>query len=196
MAQRTALYNQHRKNQALMVEFAGFEMPLHYGSQIEEHHYVRRHCGVFDVSHMMVTDIEGTDAQAYLRYLIANDVAKLKPYQALYGVMLNSAAKILDDLIVYELADTQHYRLVTNAGTSQKISTWLKENANHFKVKLNFQQNLAMLAIQGPKTFSELKPIFGDPLIAKISALKPFSCLLEKNWLIARTGYTGEDGIE
>lgn len=178
-----------------MVEFAGFEMPLHYGSQLEEHHHVRNQVGMFDVSHMMITDISGPHAQAFLRHLIANDVAKLKPFQALYGIMLNHNGGILDDLIVYDLGP-QHYRLITNAGTREKISTWLRACAKTFKVTLTPRDDLAMIAIQGPSALTSLKTVLGDSLIEALQQLKPFFCLAHQDKVIARTGYTGEDGVE
>ena len=132
-----------------MVDFGGWDMPLHYGSQVEEHHQVRRDCGVFDVSHMTVVDVAGDQASAYLQHLLANDVARLKsPGRALYSAMLNERGGVIDDLIVY-LTDWG-YRLVVNASTRDKDLAWMQAQAADFAVEINERPQLAMLAIQGP----------------------------------------------
>ena len=124
MGQRTPLYDQHVALGAKMVDFGGWDMPLHYGSQVEEHHQVRRDCGVFDVSHMTIVDVAGAHARAFLQRLLANDVARLREVgKALYSAMLNEAGGIIDDLIVY--LTEQGYRLVLNAGTRDKDMRWL-----------------------------------------------------------------------
>ncbi len=102
MGQRTPLFDLHLALGAKMVDFGGWDMPLHYGSQVEEHHQVRRDCGVFDVSHMNVIDVRGSQAKAWLRYLLANDVDRLKtPGRALYSAMLDNHGGIIDDMLVY-----------------------------------------------------------------------------------------------
>lgn len=201
MPQRTPLYPEHLKQHALMVDFAGWEMPLHYGSQIEEHHKVRQDAGMFDVSHMGVVDIVGADAKPYLEYLLANNVGKLKaPGKALYTCMLNREGGVIDDLIVYFISPT-HYRLVVNAATREKDIRWLQQQATSFDVKILFQPSLAILAIQGPHACAKVS-IAIPALKDKIAALKPFHFFQEKkahtehNILIARTGYTGEEGLE
>lgn len=149
MGLRTPLYELHVALGAKMVDFGGWDMPLHYGSQVEEHHQVRRDCGVFDVSHMTVVDVAGEQATAYLQHLLANDVARLgETGKALYSAMLNEEGGVVDDLIVYL---TEHgYRVVVNASTRDKDIAWMRAQAAGFKVDLQERGDLAMLAIQGP----------------------------------------------
>lgn len=148
MGLRTPLYELHVALGAKMVDFGGWDMPLHYGSQVEEHHQVRRDCGVFDVSHMTVVDVAGEQATAYLQHLLANDVARLgETGKALYSAMLNEEGGVVDDLIVYL---TEHgYRVVVNASTRDKDIAWMQAQAAGFKVDLQERGDLAMLAIQG-----------------------------------------------
>jgi aminomethyltransferase len=195
MLRHTALYSEHIALDARMVDFAGWEMPLHYGSQLEEHHSVRNHAGIFDVSHMNVTDISGKNAHNFLRYLLANDIAKLTaPGKALYSCMLNEAGGVIDDLIVYYMAP-QQYRLVLNAGTAQKDVAWIKQHANAYDVQVHACNDLAIIALQGPHAKNILASLFGGDYFAAIAALKPFHFLVN-HLMIARTGYTGEDGYE
>ncbi len=193
---RTPLYDQHCQAGAQLVDFSGWEMPLHYGSQIDEHHQVRNSAGIFDVSHMGVVDIEGQGAVDYLRYLLANDVQKLKEEgQALYTCMLNDAGGVVDDLIVYRMAD-EKYRLVINAGTRQKDLAWMNEHVGSFDVTITERKDLSILAVQGPKVLSLLENVFSAELAQAIELLKPFKFVISEEVQIARTGYTGEDGIE
>ena len=195
MGQRTPLYDLHLALGAKMVDFGGWDMPLHYGSQVEEHHQVRRDCGVFDVSHMCVVDVSGAQAQAYLQRLLANDVARLQSTgKALYSAMLNERGGVIDDLIVYLTADG--YRLVVNAGTRDKDLAWMHAQAADFAVELRERRDLAMLAIQGPKARARVAELVTQARAALIHELKPFQGLPEGDWFIARTGYTGEDGLE
>ncbi|WP_263143887.1 glycine cleavage system aminomethyltransferase GcvT [Pseudomonas sp. RIT-PI-AD] len=195
MGQRTPLYDLHVALGAKMVDFGGWDMPLHYGSQVEEHHQVRRDCGVFDVSHMTLVDVAGAQAEAFLRYLLANDVARLEaPGKALYSAMLNAEGGVVDDLIVYRL-DTG-YRLVVNAATHDKDLAWMRSRSAGFAVELRERDDLAMLAIQGPQARARLLELVSSPRAALIEALKPFQGFAEGDWFIARTGYTGEDGLE
>lgn len=195
MGQRTPLYDLHLALGAKMVDFGGWDMPLHYGSQVEEHHQVRRDCGVFDVSHMCVVDLSGSQAQAYLQRLLANDVARLEsPGKALYSAMLNEQGGVIDDLIVY--LTEGGYRLVVNAGTRDKDLAWMHAQAGDFDVQLSERRDLAMLAIQGPKARSRVAELLTQARAALIHELKPFQGLAEGDWFIARTGYTGEDGLE
>ncbi|MGE8503154.1 MAG: glycine cleavage system aminomethyltransferase GcvT [Pseudomonas sp.] len=195
MGQRTPLYDLHLALGAKMVDFGGWDMPLHYGSQVEEHHQVRRECGVFDVSHMCVVDVSGSQAQAYLQRLLANDVARLQSTgKALYSAMLNEQGGVIDDLIVYRSADG--YRLVLNAGTRDKDLAWMHAQAADFDVQLRERRDLAMLAIQGPKARVRTAELVTQARAALIQELKPFEGLPEGDWFIARTGYTGEDGLE
>lgn len=195
MGQRTPLYEQHLALGAKMVDFGGWDMPLHYGSQVEEHHQVRRDCGVFDVSHMTVVDVTGPQAQAWLQYLLANDVARLKtPGKALYSGMLNERGGVVDDLIVY-LTDWG-YRVVVNAGTRDKDLAWMQAHTAGFDVSMAERAELAMLAIQGPQARAKTAELVSSARAAIINELKVFQGLPEGDWFIARTGYTGEDGLE
>jgi aminomethyltransferase len=195
MGQRTPLYDQHLALGAKMVDFGGWDMPLHYGSQVEEHHQVRRDCGVFDVSHMTVVDVSGPQAKAYLQHLLANDVERLKtPGKALYSGMLNQDGGVIDDLIVY-LAEAG-YRVVVNAATRDKDMAWMQAQTAGFDVQLHERVELAMLAIQGPNARAKTAELVSSARAALINDLKPFQGLAEGDWFIARTGYTGEDGLE
>ena len=175
-----------------MVDFAGWEMPLHYGSQLEEHKQVRSTAGMFDVSHMTVVDITGVDAEAYLRQLAANDVAKLKnPGKALYGVLLNEAAGIIDDLIIYRRAEG--YRAVVNAATRDKVLSWMLAHGEAFDVDVQEWANKAMIAVQGP----DATALFAQQTdLSGLEDLPPFGFVERDAWLVARTGYTGEAGVE
>nr|PZN78344.1 MAG: glycine cleavage system aminomethyltransferase GcvT [Pseudomonadota bacterium] len=201
MGRRTPLYELHRTQGARMVEFAGWEMPLHYGSQIEEHHAVRRTAGMFDVSHMGVIDVRGQKARAFLRYLLANDVARLgRPGRALYSCMLNESAGILDDLIVYflgpESAGSEAFRIVVNAGTREKDLAWIRERAQTFEVEVTERDELAMIAVQGPQARERLAALLAPEDAQTALSLSPFSAAAFGEWFVARTGYTGEDGFE
>ena len=195
MALRTPLYDQHLAAGAKMVDFGGWDMPINYGSQLEEHHQVRRAVGMFDVSHMTVVDVDGSEAQAYLQYLLANDVARLKtPGKALYSGMLNEQGGVIDDLIVYLAGDG--YRVVVNAATREKDLAWMSKQADSFAVNLTERSELAMIAVQGPQALELVKSVVSDDRAALISDLKPFQGLPSGDWFIGRTGYTGEDGLE
>lgn len=195
MGQRTPLHDLHLALGAKMVDFGGWDMPLHYGSQVEEHHQVRSDCGVFDVSHMTVVDVAGSQATAYLQRLLANDVSRLQsPGKALYSVMLNERGGVVDDLIVY--LTVEGYRVVVNAATRDKDIAWMQRHAEAFDVRLALRDDLALLAIQGPTSRQRLADLVSSPRAALIHELKPFQGLPEGDWFIARTGYTGEDGLE
>ncbi len=200
MLKRTPLYDTHVAAGAKMVDFGGWEMPVAYGSQIEEHHAVRRHAGMFDVSHMRTVDIEGAAGRAFLRHLVANDVARLAPGKALYTCMLRADGGVLDDLIVYWLGG-ERYRAVVNAATAEKDLDWMHKVAHddRYPVSILPRRELAMVAVQGPQARSALKDVLegldGDAASA-IDVLKPFSAKMVDEFFIARTGYTGEDGCE
>ncbi|MGK9066942.1 glycine cleavage system aminomethyltransferase GcvT [Stutzerimonas chloritidismutans] len=195
MGQRTPLYDQHLALGAKMVDFGGWDMPLHYGSQVEEHHQVRRDCGVFDVSHMTVVDVSGEQAKAYLQRLLANDVGRLAEVgKALYTAMLNEQGGVIDDLIVY-LTDWG-YRLVVNASTRDKDLAWMTRQAEGFAVDVRERPDLAMLAIQGPNARARTADLLNQQRAALIQELKPFQGRAVGDWFIGRTGYTGEDGLE
>ena len=194
---RTPLFDAHQQMAAKLVDFGGWEMPLHYGSQIDEHHAVRRHAGMFDVSHMRAVEVEGTDAAAFLRHAIANNVDKLTtPGRALYSCMLNADGGVIDDLIVYFLTPT-HYRLVVNAGTAEKDLAWLEalRLKAAFKVKLTPRNDVAMIAVQGPQARRILGNLLPDAADV-IAVMKPFHSAAAGDLFVACTGYTGEDGFE
>ncbi len=200
--QRTPLYQSHVDSDGKLVDFSGWELPIHYGSQIEEHEAVRSDAGMFDVSHMVVVDIVGADSKAWLQKLLANDVDKLKTVgKALYSPMLNDQGGVIDDLIVYLMnEDETVYRIVSNAATRDKDMAQFHKVAEGFDVTLNERAELAMIAVQGPKAVEKLaqaKPSWSETL----SNLKPFvgadlTDIEGSDWFVARTGYTGEDGVE
>lgn len=196
MTKKTALYEKHLKNGAKLVNFGGWEMPLHYGSQINEHHQVRQAAGMFDVSHMCIVDLNGQRAKEFLRYLLANDVARLTTQgKALYSCMLNENGGVLDDLIVYYLNDT-HYRTVVNAATADKDINWIRQQAQQFGIKVTIRKDLGMLAVQGPQARDKLMPLLPLNLQDVAKNLKPFHAGWDEEFFIARTGYTGEEGFE
>lgn len=192
--QRTPLFEAHVAAGGKLVDFAGWELPIHYGSQLKEHDTVRSDAGVFDVSHMTVVDVTGPDATRYLQHLLANDVAKLGVEgKALYSGMLNQRGGVIDDLIVYRTA--WDYRVVVNAATRAKDLAWMREQAVTFHVELTERPELAMLAIQGPQAIAKTKAAKPE-LAALIDRLQVFQGLPVGDWFVARTGYTGEDGLE
>jgi len=196
MIRKTILNDAHRKLGARMVDFGGWDMPVNYGSQIDEHHVVRNGVGMFDVSHMTVIDIHGPQAKLFLQYLLANDVAKLtRQGKALYSCMLNETAGIIDDLIVYFL-DDENYRLVVNASTREKDLAWIEQQAKAFDVSVSERSQLAMIAVQGPKARQKVCPILPERLGLSAAEIKPFSACWFGEWFVGRTGYTGEDGFE
>lgn len=199
---RTPLYQSHVDSEGKLVDFSGWELPIHYGSQIEEHEAVRTDAGMFDVSHMVVADIKGADTKAWLQKLLANDVNKLKTAgKALYSGMLNEQGSVIDDLIVYLMnADETEYRIVSNAATRDKDMAQFNKVAEGFDITITERPELAMLAVQGPHAVEKLaqaKPSWADTL----AELKPFvgadlTDIEGADWFVARTGYTGEDGVE
>ena len=195
---RTALAKVHVAAGARMVDFGGWDMPVNYGSQIEEHHAVRRNAGIFDVSHMLNVDVVGADATRFLRTLVANDVAKLsQPGKALYSCMLNPQGGVIDDLIIYFFTPTQ-WRLVVNAGTAEKDIAWMQRvaTAGAYAVTVTPRKDLAMVAVQGPNARAKVWVARPDWREAT-EALSVFSgAMLSGDTLVARTGYTGEDGFE
>jgi len=192
---RTPLYQAHIDAGGKMVDFGGWEMPLNYGSQIQEHHQVRNDVGMFDVSHMTTVDFKGVEAKKFLRTLIANDVDKLKTQgKALYSCMLNETGGVVDDLIVYYQTD-EYYRMVINAGTTEKDIDWINKQADGFDVVVEPMFDLAMIAVQGPN--ARQKVYEAMPGVEDVAGeLKPFNSASLGGLFIARTGYTGEDGFE
>lgn len=195
MGKRTPFYDSHVQAKAKIVDFAGWDMPLHYGSQLEEHHQVRRHAGMFDVSHMGVVDIHGKQAADYLRYLLANSIDRIQSGKALYTCMLNEQGGVIDDLIVYKI-DDESFRVVINAGTREKDFAWMKKHATPFALEMTERTDLAMLAIQGPEVKDKIGDLFPAEEVESVKNLKPFTFIEIAGWFIARTGYTGEDGYE
>jgi len=196
MGKRTPLYETHVSAGAKMVDFGGWDMPLHYGSQIDEHHQVRRDAGMFDVSHMTIVDLRGERVQDFLRYLVANNIDKLKiPGGALYTCMLNERGGIIDDLIVY-FVEPRWYRLVVNAATRDKDLAWITQQAQPFGVEVRERDDMAMIAVQGPQARTKTHAALGDIVRAATALQKPFTFVVVGELFIARTGYTGEDGYE
>ncbi len=196
-SRHTPLHAAHVAAGARMVDFAGWDMPVNYGSQIEEHHAVRRDAGMFDVSHMLSLDLAGPDATVFLRGLLANDVIKLSaPGKALYSCMLNEHGGVIDDLIVYGFGASD-YRLVVNAGTADKDVAWMRARiaATGANVTLDGRRDLAMIAVQGPRAVERATAAIPELSTAN-GVPRPFSAVRLGDLLVARTGYTGEDGLE
>lgn len=206
MSQKTLLNAAHRALNARMVDFGGWDMPVNYGSQIEEHHAVRNDCGMFDVSHMCPIDVAGADARTFLSRLVANDVAKLtQPGKALYSAMLTPDGTVIDDLIIY-FQNEQLFRVVVNAGTAVKDLAWMQTCAKDWGLQVTITplrddlspspaSALGMIAVQGPNARAKVWQVFPQ-LKAASEALGPFFGCAVGNWFVGRTGYTGEDGFE
>jgi aminomethyltransferase len=196
MGKRTPLYTQHVQAQAKIFNFGGWDMPLHYGSQLEEHHQVRRQAGVFDVSHLTVIDLTGKRVREFLRILLTNDVERLRePGKALYSCMLNEQGGLIDDLIVY-YQEEHLFRIVTNAATRDRDIAWIAKHARHFGVKIHERRDGVILAIQGPQACQQVVPLLPQALQTAATNLAPFFACWNDNYFISRTGYTGEDGFE
>ncbi len=196
MTSKTVLHASHIEAGARMVDFHGWEMPINYGSQIEEHHAVRQDAGMFDVSHMTIVDITGAQAKDYLRYLLANDVAKLQDKgKALYSGMLNEEGGVVDDLIVYYF-DDNNYRLVVNSATREKDINWLNQQADGFDVTITEKPDYAMIAVQGPNAKAKAGEVFSAAQNEAVAGMKPFFGVQAEDLFIATTGYTGEAGYE
>lgn len=195
MGQQTSLYQKHLEAGAKMVDFAGWDMPINYGSQIEEHNLVRNQAGIFDVSHMTVVDVSGNAAEPFLRYLLANDVAKLDTVgRALYSGMLNKDGGVVDDLIVYRMSFG--YRVVVNCATREKDLAWIRSHAKDFDVSIEEQPQLSILAVHGPEAIDKVCSILDEERALISRELKNFRGFESGDWFIARTGYTGEKGLE
>jgi aminomethyltransferase len=181
----------------MCASYKAVRWPIHYGSQLKEHNLVREDAGMFDVSHMTVVDVTGTDATAYLQNLLANDVAKLaEEGKALYSGMLNEQGGVIDDLIVYRADALSGYRVVVNCATRDKDLAWMDKQAAKFDVSLTEQPELAMIAVQGPNAIEKAKQAVSANAKAVIESLSIFQGLPSEGWFIGRTGYTGEDGLE
>ncbi len=197
MGNKTPLYRCHLDAGARLVDFAGWDMPINYGSQITEHEAVRTDAGMFDVSHMTVVDVNGSDAKAYLQYLLANDVARLTfTGKALYSCMLHPQGGVIDDLIVYYLRHNL-YRLVINSATREKDLAWLDQQARQYSnLSVKFRHDVAMLAVQGPRAIDRAIELFADYQQPALQQLSRFQGVEFDDCFVARTGYTGEDGFE
>ncbi len=196
MTNKTVLFDAHLASGAKMVDFHGWEMPINYGSQIEEHHAVRGAAGMFDVSHMTVVDLKGDKTRDFLRHLLANDVAKLQvPGKALYTGMLNESGGVIDDLIVYFLSE-DCFRLVVNSATREKDLAWIRQHAEAFGVTVTERDDLAMIAVQGPQARDMAATVFNAEQNAAVDGMKPFFGVQAGDLFIATTGYTGEAGYE
>ncbi|HZX78414.1 glycine cleavage system aminomethyltransferase GcvT [Lysobacter sp.] len=201
MTQKTILNQTHRDLGAKMVDFGGWDMPIHYGSQIEEHHQVRRDAGMFDVSHMTVVDLRGAYVRDFLRRLVANSVDKLKvPGKALYTCMLNPQGGVIDDLIIYYRAE-DFFRLVVNAATRDKDLAWITGQAAAFDVTVTERPDFGMIAVQGPNAREKVLGLLREEDRAAVGKLGKFAAAEAKTGdgidvFVARTGYTGEDGFE
>lgn len=193
---RTPLFQSHLDMNAKMVDFSGWEMPIHYGSQVEEHHKVRADAGMFDVSHMTVVDLHGDNVRSFLKYLLANDVDKLQQTgSALYTCMLQEDAGVIDDLIVYFM-DESWFRLIVNAATREKDLAWVNQQAVAYDVSVTEQADTAMIAVQGPNARQKAANCLEQSLSDQAMQLSRFSAVEQAGWFVARTGYTGEDGFE
>ncbi|MES0872466.1 glycine cleavage system aminomethyltransferase GcvT [Sinimarinibacterium thermocellulolyticum] len=196
MLKHTALYPEHVRLGARLVDFAGWEMPIQYASQLDEHHAVRNDAGMFDVAHMSAVDLHGPRVRDFLRRLLANDIAKLgAPGKALYSCMLRADGGILDDLIVYFLGETW-FRLVVNAATTDKDLAWIRRHAADFGVEVRHRSDLGILAVQGPNARARTLPLLPDALREAAGGLGNFQATVDGERFVARTGYTGEDGFE
>ena len=194
---QTPLNATHRAMGAKMVDFGSWDMPVNYGSQMDEHHQVRRDAGMFDVSHMRTADIKGNGVRSFLRYLLANNVDKLQiSGKALYSCMLRPDGGVIDDLIVYFM-DEQWFRIVVNAGTAEKDLAWMKEQAVKVAPGLIItpRNELAMVAVQGPHARTKVWQVLPQ-VEAATKDLQAFQAADRGDYFVARTGYTGEDGFE
>ncbi len=200
MSNKTVLFDKHVEYEGKIVDFAGWQMPVNYGSQIDEHHQVRNDAGMFDVSHMVIVDLKAdselANIKGFLQYLLANDVAKLKESgKALYSCMLNEQGGVIDDLIVYYMSENW-YRVVVNAGTREKDLAWINKHAGGFDVEVNERDDLAMIAVQGPNARKKAFEVLPVDVVEAASPLKRFFGADCGDWFVGRTGYTGEDGFE
>jgi aminomethyltransferase len=196
MGNKTVLFDKHVEYGGKIVDFAGWEMPVNYGSQMDEHHQVRNDAGMFDVSHMVVVDLEGERVRDFLKYLLANNVDKLQHSgKALYSCMLREDGGVIDDLIVYYM-DESWFRMVINAGTRDKDLAWLQQQSAAFDVSVNERPELAMIAVQGPKAREKAMAAMPVDVVEAAGELKRFFGCACGEWFVGRTGYTGEDGFE
>ncbi len=190
---RTPLHAEHVAVGGRLVDFAGWTLPIAYGSQLEEHRAVREGAGMFDVSHMTNVEVRGRGATRWLRNLLTGDVARLEPGRALYACLCNETGGVLDDLIVYRVGE-DGYRVVVNAATRDKDLAWF-ESRRTDDVELQVLDDRVLLAVQGPKAV-ELAGGALPELLAGAADLPRFGALQTERAFVGRTGYTGEDGLE
>jgi len=196
MSQKTILFEKHLEYKGKIVDFAGWQMPVNYGSQMDEHHQVRRDAGMFDVSHMVIVDLKGERVVEFLRYLLANDVAKLtQSGKALYSCMLLESGGVIDDLIVYYMNDSW-FRMVINAGTRDKDLAWINKQASAYEVEVIERAQHAMIAVQGPNAIEKALSVLPIDVVEAAAPLQRFFGASCGEWFVGRTGYTGEDGFE
>lgn len=195
MGQPTPLHDVHIALGAKMIERDGWNMPLHYGDQVDEHHQVRTACGVFDVSHLCVLDVGGSAAQAWLSLHLSNDVGRLaQPGQAQYSLLLSETGGILADVLVYRL--TTGFRLITDPACKTQLLDALHTHPDTDTLHVTEASNTALLAIQGPQARERCAALVSAARAAVIEQLSPFQAQEVEGWFIARTGFTGEDGLE
>lgn len=196
MSKRTPLYDNHVRLGAKVIDFHGWEMPVQYQGIVKEHHIVRTDVGIFDVSHMGEIKVSGPDAKAFIQHLVTNDVNRLEGDEAMYTLMTDDSGGIIDDLLVYHLG-SDSYWLVVNAGNIETDFEWIKNHRGDFDVEIeNQSDDIALIALQGPKALNLLEQLSG----IQLADIRPFTfvrgSLGDKQMLISRTGYTGEDGFE
>lgn len=195
MGLHTPMHDMHLALGAKMIDFHGWEMPLHYGSQVEEHNQVRNDCGVFDVSHMCTTDVSGADAERLLRKVLSNDVARLSENGAgHYSAMLNEHGGVIDDLIAFRT--DWGFRLINNAFTRDSVGSWLTLHSAGLDVEIRQRDDLAHFAVQGPESIERLTGVLNSTRAQIIRELPPYHSRCDGEWFLSRTGYTGEEGIE
>lgn len=192
MEKKTCLYDRHVALGALMSPFGGFIMPIQYTNITDEHHAVRKDCGVFDVSHMGEVRITGPDAERYVQHIFTNDIAGAPVGQIYYGMMLYPNGGTVDDLLVYKMGENDFF-LVINAANIDKDVEWMKQHTTGFDIKLDHQSDqYGQLAVQGPQAETVVEEVLGIPC----SELKFYTTKVVGDLIVSRTGYTGEDGFE
>ena len=192
---RTPLFSAHRRAGAKMVEFAGWEMPVQYQGVIEEHVAVRNRAGLFDVSHMGEIEIRGPGATEFCQSITTNDVSRMKISHAQYNLLLNESGGVIDDVIFYRL-EPDVYFICVNASNSDKDFAWIQDRAAGKVAAANVSAEYAQLALQGPRAEKILRPLTASALAELKSFAFQFADVAGIRCLVARTGYTGEDGFE
>jgi aminomethyltransferase len=192
---KTPLNEEHKKLNAKLVDFTGWEMPVQYTGIIEEHNKVRTGCGMFDVSHMGEIEVKGKDAIKCLNYLLTNDVTLLSEKQCHYSALCYTNAGFVDDLLVYKI-NNEHFLLCVNASNTDKDFQWMLDNNKSGAKIINSSPNYAQISLQGPKTKEILQPLSDIDLYAIKYYWFDMGKICGKDTIIAATGYTGERGFE